>query len=567
MKIADLKLSTRLTAGFSIVLILLLLIAGIGSWRLQSISRAVATMVDDVMQKERLFSEWAANTNVNGARTIAVAESNDPARQKQVQAKIKQTSARITEIQARLAMLKKNAEETALYEKVAGKRVIYIAAREQVFQEKAIDEENSRKLMQVKLEPALDDYVASIKKLSVYQAASIAAIAAETKELSHASALLLIILGAAATLFGIVVALVITNGIKRQLGGEPAHAISMANRIATGDLASPIATQAGDQTSMLHAIKTMRDSIAAIVGQVRSGANMIATASSEIAAGNLDLSSRTEQQASSLEQTASSMEKLTSTVKQNADHALQANRLAVSASDVAVKGGVVVTQVVDTMKSINASANKIADIIGVIDAIAFQTNILALNAAVEAARAGEQGRGFAVVAAEVRNLAQRSATAAKEIKTLIGDSVEKVEIGTRLADQAGSTMQDIVASVKRVTDIIGEITSASVEQTSGIEQINQAIMQMDQVTQQNAALVEEAAAAAASLQEHAGNLAQVVAVFKIGETPAAGPSMAASRAGRKVTAVAPPRRLANSAHPPQRVASTPANGEDQWEEF
>jgi methyl-accepting chemotaxis protein len=566
MEIADMKVSTRLATGFSIVLILLLLIAGIGSWRLQSISSAVATMVNDVMQKERLFSEWAANTNVNGARTIAVAESSDPARQKQVQAKIKETSARITEIQAKLATFQKNAEETAMYQKIAGKRAIYIAAREEVFKERAIDEENSRKLMQRKLEPALDDYVASIKKLSVYQAGSIAAMAAETKELSHASALLLTILGVVATLFGIVVALIITNGIKRQLGGEPSYAISIANRIATGDLTASIATQAGDQTSVLHAIKTMRDSIAAIVGQVRSGANLIATASSEIAAGNLDLSSRTEQQASSLEETASSMEELTSTVKQNADHALQANRLAVSASEVAVKGGVVVAQVVDTMESINASAKKIADIIGVIDGIAFQTNILALNAAVEAARAGEQGRGFAVVAAEVRNLAQRSAAAAKEIKTLIVDSVEKVETGTRLVDQAGSTMQEIVESVKRVTGIIGEITSASAEQTSGIEQINQAIMQMDQVTQQNAALVEEAAAAAASLQDQAGNLAQVVAVFKTGETQAAGPSAAASRTG-PIAAPAIRTHGAKSVHLPRHVASGPAKVDGDWEEF
>ena len=276
-----------------------------------------------------------------------------------------------------------------------------------------------------------------------------------------------------------------------------------------------VETRANDKSSLLFAMKSMRDSLAKVVGEVRSGTDTIATASGQIAAGNQDLSSRTEEQASSLEETASSMEELTSTVKQNADNARQANQLAVSASEVASRGGTVVSQVVQTMGSINASSKKIVDIIGVIDGIAFQTNILALNAAVEAARAGEQGRGFAVVAAEVRNLAQRSAAAAKEIKTLIDDSVDKVDSGAKLVDEAGATMQEIVDSIQRVTDIMSEITAASAEQTSGIEQINQAITQMDQVTQQNAALVEEAAAASEAMQEQAGKLAQVVAVFRL----------------------------------------------------
>ena len=312
------------------------------------------------------------------------------------------------------------------------------------------------------------------------------------------------------------------------------------NAIAAGDLTHSIEVKSRDEMGVLMAgLQKMQTSLIETVSRVREGSAAIATASSQIATGNLDLSSRTEEQASSLEETASSMEELTSTVKQNADNARQANQLAVTASDVAIKGGNVVSQVVDTMGSINESARKIVDIISVIDGIAFQTNILALNAAVEAARAGEQGRGFAVVASEVRNLAQRSAAAAKEIKTLIGNSVEKVDVGAKLVDQAGATMQEIVASVKRVTDIMGEITAASAEQTSGIEQINTAIAQMDQVTQQNAALVEEAAAAAQSLQEQAGNLAQVVSVFKIDMNARMTSSLAEAHVGTIAHATVP----------------------------
>jgi methyl-accepting chemotaxis protein len=314
---------------------------------------------------------------------------------------------------------------------------------------------------------------------------------------------------------GSFLAVVITRGLLRQLGGEPNYASQIAGKIAEGDLAVDIEMKSDDKSSLLFAIKTMRDSLAKIVSEVRAGTEAIAAESIQIAGGTQDLSARTEEQASSLEETASSMEELTSTVKQNAQNAFQANQLAVSASDVASKGGAVVAQVVDTMGSINESAKKIVDIIGVIDSIAFQTNILALNAAVEAARAGEQGRGFAVVATEVRNLAQRSASAAKEVKELIGNSVEKVETGTKLVDQAGLSMQEIVESVRRVTNIMSEITVASQEQTSGIEQINVAIVQMDQVTQQNSTLVEETASAAESLQEQAGKLAQLVSVFKI----------------------------------------------------
>ncbi|HUG60083.1 MAG TPA: methyl-accepting chemotaxis protein, partial [Candidimonas sp.] len=309
--------------------------------------------------------------------------------------------------------------------------------------------------------------------------------------------------------------------VTRSMVGTISRSLNVAQRVASGDLTSTIQAHGTDETGqLLQALGDMNSSLINIVAQVRMGTDSIAIASSQIAAGNTDLSARTVAQASSLEQTAASMEELTSTVTQNADNARLANQLALSASNVALKGGQVVKQVVDTMASINVSSQKIVDIIGIIDGIAFQTNILALNAAVEAARAGEQGRGFAVVASEVRSLAQRSAASAKEIKGLIDESVSRVDEGSLLASTAGQTMEEIVSSIKRVTDIMGEITVASQEQTSGIEQINQAVTQMDSVTQQNAALVEEAAAAAHSLQQQADNLVAAVSVFKVAEPQA-----------------------------------------------
>ncbi|GJJ05056.1 methyl-accepting chemotaxis protein [Duganella rhizosphaerae] len=312
-----------------------------------------------------------------------------------------------------------------------------------------------------------------------------------------------------------VVTYLLSANVMRQLGGEPDYAADIARRIAAGDFTEEIQTSGGDRDSLLSAMKSMQQSLAGIVAQIRSGAETISTASSEIADGNLDLSNRTEQQATSLGQTASAMDQLTGTVKQNAGSARQASGLVAATAAVAVKGGTVVAEVVTTMGEINQSSRRIVDIIGVIDGIAFQTNILALNAAVEAARAGEQGRGFAVVASEVRNLAQRSASAAKEIKELIGVSVQSVEQGARLVEQAGTTMDEIVASVNRVSAIMGEIADASEEQTSGIEHVNNAIVQMDQVTQQNAALVEQATAAAQSMQQQAAELAGAVSVFKL----------------------------------------------------
>jgi methyl-accepting chemotaxis protein len=384
------------------------------------------------------------------------------------------------------------------------------------------------------------------------------------------------ILGATMLLAFVAFALawVVARGIKAALD----KAIIVSEQIAAGNLTMKIEIDSEDETGhLLESLKEMNEGLAKIVGEVRTGADSIATATEQIAAGNADLSQRTEEQASALEETASSMEELTSTVKQNADNAQQANQLAISASGVAVKGGDVINKVVCTMESITESSRKISDIIGVIDGIAFQTNILALNAAVEAARAGEQGRGFAVVAAEVRSLAQRSAAAAKEIKTLIEDSVNKVQNGSRLVEEAGHTTQEIVTSIKRVTDIMAEISAASLEQSSGIEQVNTAITQMDDVTQQNAALVEEAAAAAESLEEQALQLVQVVTRFKLEES-AQSQKSAPEKKVRRIQPLHPEitaKKVSRLSAPKSRSkadalklsAPKSADDDDDWKEF
>jgi methyl-accepting chemotaxis protein-1 (serine sensor receptor) len=455
-------------------------------------------------------------------------------------------------------------DEKKLSDDVSAKRAAYMrgGAQALVAAIRARQRDEAERVMFEKIQPLSAALNQSADALSEYQIKS----AEDNYAASQATFLAFRTTAIACVLAGLAIVALSAFFLVRAITGPLREMLGHFEAIAGGDLTGRIEQRSDDEMGrLMGGLGKMQGSLVDTVLHVQQGSATIGDATEQIAAGNLDLSSRTEQQASSLEETASSMEELTSTVKQNADNARQANGLVQSAVEVAVKGGAVVAQVVDTMGAINDSSRKVVDIIGVIDGIAFQTNILALNAAVEAARAGEQGRGFAVVASEVRTLAQRSAAAAKEIKMLIDDSVGKVDVGARLVDQAGATMQEIVDSVRRVTDIMSEISSASQEQTSGIEQINQAIVQMDQVTQQNAALVEEAAAAAESLKEQAAGLAQAVGVFKLDARLLAAPASPAigSRARPGPRAAAPARRLASA----PRAAVKPAPAKDEWEQF
>ncbi|MGK5029992.1 methyl-accepting chemotaxis protein [Janthinobacterium sp. MDT1-19] len=582
----NLKIGVRLGGAFAAVLLLLTSLTVVGIVQMQSASKETDTLVNVKVRNERLIAEWTKVIEVNAARTAAAWKVSDPEHQKQFEKEMAVSSARATEIQNDIGKSELNAEEQALYQEVLSTRKAYTEVRKNVFKAKnAGDLELGKRLYEGDMAAKRDIYLAALKKLEVLEARLLDEAAVQIRSRYENGRLLLISLGAVAILLGIACAYWITRSITRPI----TRAVEVAEAVSAGDLTSHIVVESRDETGQLmHALKNMNDKLVSIVGQVRAGTESISTASSEIAAGNLDLSSRTEEQASSLEETASSMEELTSTVKLNAENARSANQLAIDASQIASKGGVVVSEVVSTMGSINDSSRKIVDIISVIDAIAFQTNILALNAAVEAARAGEQGRGFAVVASEVRNLAQRSSAAAKEIKGLIDDSVQKVEAGSQLVDKAGRTMDEIVQSISHVTQIMNQITDASDEQRAGIEQVNQAIGQMDQVTQQNAALVEEAAAAAESMQEQAAKLADVVGVFKLDATQQYVPASVSARpaagqpaARRTVTAAArtsAPTVVARSASGPVKAAkpntvhtSKPrtavASGADEWEEF
>jgi len=515
MKINDLKIGVRLGGAFAAVLALMVLMLGVAFWQLERIADAKQTMAQ-TSYRAKLAKEWSQGTVTNSVSTVAKYKSVDPVDEKYHDAQMKVISDRAGKLQKELESLVQSAQGKALLAEIATERAKYSVMRNEGFKMKSTlgaDSAEVKAFFETKVIPEMRIYVATIEKLATYQEQLFTNADTSIDAIVVSATRILIGLGIAALAIGAACGWLLTRSITRPL----AHAVGLARQVASGDLTADIRAESRDEVGdLVLALKTMNDNLLKTVTEVRAGTETIVTASQQIASGNLDLSSRTEQQASSLEETASSMEELTSTVRQNADNARQANVLAKNASQIAAHGGEVVSQVVATMASINASSKKIGDIIAVIDGIAFQTNILALNAAVEAARAGEQGRGFAVVASEVRNLAQRSAAAAKEIRGLISDSVTKVEAGGRLVDEAGVTMQEIVQGIGRVTDIMADITSASAEQSTGIEQVNEAITQMDGVTQQNAALVEEAAAAAASLQEQATTLAQLVSVFNVG---------------------------------------------------
>ena len=588
------KVGMRLGLGFALVLFFLVAVTIIGIFSTGQIQGRLDRVVgvNNVVTRYVIDMRGNVSDRINSLRILTMMSGPD-----EMEAdlnRVKEQARKYEEMEKKLsdkfAIEASPQEKTLLaqtkeYEAIALPAIV--KAQDLWLANKA---EDATRVMIKEIKPAQKKWMDALDQLAALEDKLNTQSQVDAKSAYDSARNFMLILGAIAVALSVIAAVVITRGLLKQLGGEPDYTAKIAGSIAHGDLS--IAIDDASKGSLLFEMKEMRNSLVNIVGQVRVGTETIGTASREIAAGNIDLSSRTEMQASSLEKTASAMEELTSTVKQNADNAREANQLAASASEVARKGGEVVSQVVDTMGSINASANKIVDIIGVIDGIAFQTNILALNAAVEAARAGEQGRGFAVVASEVRNLAQRSAAAAKEIKTLIGDSVEKVERGSKLVGQAGVTMDEVVASVKRVTDIMGEIANASQEQSAGIAQVNLSIIEMDSMTQQNAALVEEAAAAAQSLQDQASELAHVVSIFKLVEgeklqvsTPSHSLALApaASSASSKPAArpalkkpviaarkpAAAPAQASTAAAPakPKKAAAPASTGADEWEEF
>ena len=518
MKISHLNIGTRLGLGFGVVVVLLAAVAFIAISRINLINDATERIVNDSFVKLMVTKQIQTEVSLQALYLRnAIIGASDPAEVgaalDKIDASAKKNEAHNVKLNSMLTLPKGK----ELFKTMSERRAAYVASRGVATKLlKDGQPEAAGKYLLKELRVAQNSFFDAMNEMADFQELLMKKDGERVKAEGALAVQWTLSLSAIAAIAAVLIGVFITRSITIPVN----RAVALAQTVAAGDLSSRIDVEGTDEiASLLRALKHMNDSLSSVVGQVRTSTDEIASATGEVATGNLDLSSRTEQQASALEQTASSMEELTSTVKQNSDNARQANTLAVSAVDVARQGGAVVSEVVTTMGQINESAGKIADIIGVIDGIAFQTNILALNAAVEAARAGEQGRGFAVVASEVRNLAQRSAGAAKEIKTLINDSVEKVEAGNKLVAKAGTTMTEVVASIQRVTDIMSEITAASHEQEVGIEQINRAINEMDSVTQQNAALVEEAAAATGALEQQASQLAEVVSVFKLDAAP------------------------------------------------
>jgi methyl-accepting chemotaxis protein len=568
MNLRDFKIGTRLRLGFGSILLILVamvLLTNVLNYRNKGQLRTgleltTAKTLQAATMKSAMLETGIAMRNIGLQSDVSLMQKEEN--------KVKEQRKRYDAAREKLQSLGLNdTEKKALSDIAALDKDVDAAFKEAIGQVLAFNSEGAAKVIASRIDPLNQQTLAALNGLVDMQQKAANNVLEGSVSADTQLMVMLFVMGGVAVAIGVLGAMLITRSITGPLQG----AVTVAQKVAGGELTSQVTVEGQDETSeLLQALKDMNDSLVRTVSDVRTSTETITVASQEIASGNADLSSRTESQASSLEETASSMEELTSTVKQNADNARQANQLAVSASSVAVKGGSVVSQVVETMGSIKASSSKIVDIIGVIDGIAFQTNILALNAAVEAARAGEQGRGFAVVASEVRNLAQRSAGAAKEIKELIGDSVDKVDAGSRLVDEAGQTMELIVTSIKQVADIMGEITAATQEQSNGIEEVNQAITQMDEMTQQNAALVEEAAAAAESMQEQAQNLAHAVSIFKLSSDAMHAPRAAAPKpkfVAPKPAAPKPAARTAVVAAPkPAKKLASAAPGDD-WEEF
>ena len=518
--IASMKVGPRLALGFALIVGLMLGMAVIAVLGLQTLNGNLRFIVENRHAKTEhlhLIIEEVNAVSIALRNALLAEESGRAVHLKRVNAGREALSDLLDRLD--VAFVAGDARSKGLQQALHSDNAAYSVELIRLMRTLSSGQlDTAKSLLHSGLQPKFESYMQALRALNTYEAQLMRQAQAEAAD-SYAGgrawigAMLLL-----AVFFTAVLARILTGSIVSPLRG----AVSVARRVAEGDLTVQVGAGGRDETGqLLEALAGMTQNLRTLVGEVAAGAHTVSDTSAQIARGNVDLSERTEQQASTLEETASSMEELTTTVSQNADNARQARLLAVSATEVARKGGRAVGDVVSTMNGISESSRKISDIIGVIDSIAFQTNILALNAAVEAARAGEQGRGFAVVAAEVRSLAQRSAAAAKEIKALIGDSVVKVETGTRLVDAAGKTMQEIVDSVEKVSDLIAEIAAASLEQSSGIGQVNTAIAQMDQVVQQNASLVEEATAATESMKEQAGALLQMVSRFKLAQQPAA----------------------------------------------